>query len=160
MTRTGTERTTYEDARDCDPRSAWIVALDLGQSLDPSAIAVLQVTSRQTAHVLYRYAHPNVPPELVAPTLDWYEPDRRIRWPRYPARIDVAYLSRLPLRMPYPDQIDRVAALLAQPPLANRADLVVDATGCGRPVIDMFVRAGLRPVSVTITGGNEQRAIP
>jgi len=36
-----------------------------------------------------------------------------------------------------------------------RLQLVVDGTGVGAAVVDMFESAGLRPLAVTITGGNE-----
>ena len=37
--------------------------------------------------------------------------------------------------------------------LPEKSDLVVDATGIGRPVLDMLHAAGLDPVPVSITGG-------
>lgn len=33
-------------------------------------------------------------------------------------------------------------------------ELVVDATGVGRPVVDMLREAGLKPIAITITGGD------
>jgi hypothetical protein len=57
---------------------------------------------------------------------------------------------------PYPAQVARVKALhdrlkaeAGQPSL-----LVVDQTGVGRPVVDMLRAAELKPVAVTITGGD------
>ena len=35
-------------------------------------------------------------------------------------------------------------------------DLIIDATGVGRPVVDLLTQAGLRPISVTITGGEAE----
>jgi hypothetical protein len=40
------------------------------------------------------------------------------------------------------------------PPLAGDVVLLVDATGVGRPVVDMFDQAGLEPKAITITGGD------
>jgi hypothetical protein len=37
--------------------------------------------------------------------------------------------------------------------LRNRVRLVLDRTGVGAPVADMFLHAGLRPVPISITGG-------
>ena len=45
----------------------------------------------------------------------------------------------------------RIVALVRA--LPGEADLVIDATGVGRPVLDMLRAAGLEPVAVTITGG-------
>jgi hypothetical protein len=64
--------------------------------------------------------------------------------------IHVRHLERLPLGTPYPQVIERIAALMERLPVAS---LVVDATGVGRPVIDQMRRAGLEPIPVTITGG-------
>ena len=64
--------------------------------------------------------------------------------------IHVRHLERVPLGTPYPQVIERIAALMERLPVAS---LVVDATGIGRPVIDQMRRAGLEPIPVTITGG-------
>ena len=65
----------------------------------------------------------------------------------------LVHLDRAPLGLPYPDMADRVARLLRTGPLRQSA-LVVDTTGVGRPVVDLFRKAGLAPVAVTITGGD------
>lgn len=52
---------------------------------------------------------------------------------------------------PYPDVVTRVKSILGQLPCA---DLVVDATGVGQPVIDSFNKAGLRPIGIHIHGGD------
>jgi hypothetical protein len=56
--------------------------------------------------------------------------------------------------MPYPSIVDRVAKLMHSPGLKDNAELVIDQTGCGRPVFDMFVGAGLDPIGVSIHGGD------
>ncbi|HEY7068326.1 MAG TPA: hypothetical protein VII06_43155 [Chloroflexota bacterium] len=56
------------------------------------------------------------------------------------------------LGVPYPEQVARVQQLLRTPELAG-ATLVIDRTGVGRAVFDMFVAAGLRPLGVTVHGG-------
>jgi hypothetical protein len=66
----------------------------------------------------------------------------------------VRHLERLPLGMTYPTQIQQMANLLAREPLTS-AKFVVDYTGVGRPVFDMFQRAGLRPHGVLITAGTQ-----
>ena len=47
-----------------------------------------------------------------------------------------------------------VQALLDQAPLGGNSELAVDATGVGRPVVDMLEERGLEPVAITITGGD------
>ena len=39
------------------------------------------------------------------------------------------------------------------PPRRDRPELVVDATGVGRPVLDVMRERGLKPIGITITGG-------
>ena len=71
-----------------------------------------------------------------------------------PAEYHVRHLERPKLGTPYPAIVDRVKQLMAGDPLLNRTALVVDKTGVGAPVVDLFKEAGLKPVAVTITGGN------
>jgi hypothetical protein len=54
--------------------------------------------------------------------------------------------------MPCPAQVQHIAGVLARPPLTE-ARLVIDETGIGRAVGDIFDSAGLRPNRVTITAG-------
>ena len=71
-------------------------------------------------------------------------------------RCLVRHLERFPLGTPYPTVVARTAALLAAPPLGPAADLVVDATGVGRPVVDLFRAAAIASDvwAATITGGD------
>jgi hypothetical protein len=53
----------------------------------------------------------------------------------------------------YPEQVARVHRLQSSPALAG-APLIVDQTGVGRAVVDMFRAAGLQPIGVSIHGGD------
>ena len=64
------------------------------------------------------------------------------------------HLERLPLGTPYPLIVARVAALMQHPTVAGNVRLAIDATGVGRPVCDMFERAGIRFTGVIITAGH------
>jgi hypothetical protein len=74
------------------------------------------------------------------------------------ARLDLAHLERLPLGTPYPAIAERLGLLLeaAPPPCA----LVIDATGVGRPVLDLLRQAGHSPVAVSIIGSGSERLEP
>jgi hypothetical protein len=119
------------------PKHAYTVGVDLGQSIDPTAICVLE--------------------RRVVPAAeeDW----GRLREVETKSGYRVRFLERLPLGTSYPQQVQHVADLLARPPLSSpnfrKTQLVIDQTGCGRPVFDMFVKAGLRPHGITITAGRE-----
>jgi hypothetical protein len=69
------------------------------------------------------------------------------------AQCHIRHLQRFKLGTAYPDIVQQVKRMYEQPPLCGQSALVVDATGVGRPVVDLFRKAGLRPVAITITGG-------
>jgi hypothetical protein len=99
----------------------YFIGLDLGQTADPSAAAVLQ---RQ-------------PPEAK---------------PSYHVRL----MKRFPLGTPYTSIVTDMVKLCNTAPFKDACQLVVDQTGVGRPVVDMFRAAASMPrvVPVTITGGH------
>jgi hypothetical protein len=68
----------------------------------------------------------------------------------------VGYLERLPLGTPYPSIVVHVSGLLARLP---GAELVIDFTGVGRPVFDMFRFSGITPIGVLITSGAAETGV-
>jgi hypothetical protein len=106
----------------------YFTGLDLGQTTDYSALAVLEQTR--------------------APAYD--DPGRMVK------QYAVRHLQRFPLGTPYTAICAQVGELFATNPLL-RTTLVVDQTGVGRPVVDMLrkasVAAQIRPI--TITGGQQ-----
>ncbi len=71
------------------------------------------------------------------------------------ATYHVRHLERPALGTKDPTIVARVKTLLASPPLTPRTPLVIDRTGVGRPVTDLFEGEGVRPYAITITGGDE-----
>jgi hypothetical protein len=65
----------------------------------------------------------------------------------------VLHLARFELGTRYPDIVAQVAALMQTRRLRDATRLVLDRTGVGAPVADMFLHAGLRPIPINITGG-------
>jgi len=126
------------------PRStSFVVGVDLCQSQDPTAICVLEWTKG-----------------VLDGNSQWERHTGTGRLPQKPAqRLAVRHLERLPLGLPYPDIVLRVKTLLARPPIDQQSTvLVIDETGVGRAVGDIFVQAGMRPHRVTITAGTEETA--
>jgi hypothetical protein len=126
-------------------RSRWVVGVDLGQSADPTAIAVLE---RQDGVLDFnseidRHCGCGVIPQQKS------------------MRLLVRHLERLKLHTSYPDQVQHVKEMLARPPLCGDGDrvqpaeLVIDQTGVGKAVGDIFDAAGMAPVKIVITAGNE-----
>jgi hypothetical protein len=63
------------------------------------------------------------------------------------------YLERPKLGTPYPLIAEKIVTLMKSNELRDDCDVVVDATGVGKPVIDMISQKGVRVIPVTITGG-------
>jgi hypothetical protein len=104
------------------------VGLDLGQTKDPTALAVVERSK--------------VP--------DAARPGRSAN------RFGVKYLRRWPLGTSYVQIVADVKALVDRPPLPG-CSLVVDKTGVGAGVVDLLRSAGPRAslYAVTITAGTE-----
>ena len=114
-------------------RRQFYLGCDLGQAADPTALSVVE--------------HVRGPGETVIE-----KACRRYRLSE--TSVQIRHLERLPLRMSYPEVVAEVGRLMATSPLAGRCALIVDRTGVGRPVVDMFADAGLRPIGITITAGD------
>lgn len=72
------------------------------------------------------------------------------------SQLRVRHLERLPLGTPYPDQVQRLKRIFEQVNSGDeRAKVIVDYTGVGRAVVDLIKNEGMKPVALTITGGNE-----
>jgi hypothetical protein len=65
-----------------------------------------------------------------------------------PIQYHLRHLERYELGTPYPEIVEDVTDLLEEPNLAGHSSLVVDGTGVGVPVVDMFHLAGLPLVPI------------
>src|SRR5262245_30493139 len=101
---------------------SYFIGLDLGQAQDYSALCIVERTNR---------------PDPQAP-----EGEK----PRDVNCYGVRHLHRWKLGTPYSIIVEEVVTLCARPPLPG-ASLVLDATGVGRPVVEMF-RAAKLPVKL------------
>jgi len=121
---------------------SYIAGLDLGQAADYSALSILQ------------HAGPGERP---------WQPEQRFH---------LRHLERWPLGTSYPAIVTDVVGMLST--LARQGDvtLALDATGCGRPVLDLFraalpkspgagwagqdmpVTPRVRLIAISITGGD------
>jgi hypothetical protein len=139
--------------------------VDLGQKADFTAIAVIEEpvwvepwTARPgrwawhlgiegTGWVSPEMIHPSALEQVLSS--NYYEGK--------PAGVPLSlrHLERFELGTPYPQIVERVGAMLRTEPLRGRRwALVVDSTGVGAGVVDMFVHAGLYPIPLTIHGGD------
>ena len=68
-------------------------------------------------------------------------------------RYEARHLQRWPLGTSYPRLVEAVGTLLARAPLVGQCRLVIDETGVGAAVADMFREAGIPYIGIIITGG-------
>lgn len=117
------------------------VGVDLGQSKDPTSLAVVEKIA------------PEVSARCFTPQIPEAREALRSERPSYILRL----LEQAPLGEPYPAQAQRVNRILARPQIAEHDPRVwVDYTGVGRAVFDIFKQERVpRIVPVTITFGGE-----
>jgi hypothetical protein len=110
----------------------YFVGLDLGQSQDFTALAILERTELTGAWDPAIYAYQKM------------------------AALRLRYLERVPLGTTYPEVVARVREVTRSAELHGRCELVVDATGVGRPLVDLLRAAELdcRVAPVVVTAGD------
>ena|SRR5579883_1918184 len=110
----------------------YVVGVDLGQSRDYTAIAVVEVNDVRTGWDAARW--------------EW-ETERRVA---------LRFIERVALGTPYQEVVERVVAVVRSRELAGRCRLIVDGTGVGRPVVDLLrgARPGCALTAVTVTAGD------
>jgi hypothetical protein len=135
----------------------YILGVDLGQAQDFTALCVLEriqidtgKTRARPDRMVHSYSFSGIKGEPLSPPQRI--PVEAVTENHYAAR----HLERLPIGTPYPAQVERVKELHDRLKAETKKAplLVVDQTGVGRPVVDMLRAAELKPVAVTITGGD------
>jgi hypothetical protein len=141
------------------------VGLDLGQSQDYTALAVIEEPLwiggdewKRAFGLLAVREEGWVSPSTLAP----FVADIALRAnyhhgrPAHPP-LYLRHLHRFELGTRYPDIIQAVRKLLSSPPirpLLRHSVLLVDKTGVGAAVVDGFRQAGVNPWAITIHGGS------
>ncbi len=108
--------------------SHFIVGVSIGTGIEPTAIAVVE--------------------QIIDSGGTWLAKTRA---------LELRHLERLPAQTSYPDTVERVATLLSSPEIdegegCGEAGVVVDVTGSGRAILELFKRANIKLVTVNITG--------
>jgi hypothetical protein len=108
------------------------IGLDLGQRRDPAAIVIVEKEENYYTEYVQR-----------------------------PAQMMVRYAATFPLGTPYPVVVAAVRSLVRQSDIRDQCSLVLDITGVGIPVADMFrsARLGCGLDAVTITSGGRQTSV-
>jgi hypothetical protein len=106
------------------------IGVDIGQAVDPTAIVVVETYRDEPEHVD-----------------DKPEKQHQIRW-----------LEKVALGTSYLQVVERIAVVAERCHLLGSSMLVVDATGVGRPVVDMLRKRTTTPLrAVTFTGGDREK---
>ncbi len=110
----------------------FIIAASLGVGIQPTAIAVIE-----------------------------QEVLRSDRWGLETGALRLRHLERLPVETTYPKTVDRISTLLNTSEIKDGekcegAETVLDITGSGRAILELFARADIRPVRVRIVGGGQR----
>lgn len=126
----------------------FIIGCDLGQAKDYTAISIIE--------------------RVMGDLPEGYREDENgqvFQWDHFEGRLPttdprraayhVRHLERPALKTKYPEIVARVKEIQTTAPLTAETPLIVDRTGVGIAVADIFTEAGMRPICVTITGGNE-----
>jgi hypothetical protein len=119
------------------------VGLDLGQAQDYTALIALD--QLRPAPIVQ-------PEQVVRGDGQMRYTQQRERIKVQPARYECRHIERFALGTAYPQVVDAVAVRMQAPALRHAA-IVVDGTGVGRPVVDLFRARGLRLIPVLITAG-------
>ncbi len=120
--------------------SFYVMGLDLGQSKDYTALAIVEATpTKYTQTVVGRERETGLPI------------DRDIQVEGPPVSLALRHLERPELGTPYTEIVRQVSERLRAIPGALVA---VDKTGVGAAVVDMFADQHLLTVAITITSGD------
>jgi hypothetical protein len=118
------------------PKRHFAVGVDLGKSVDSTVIAIVEYQCLGTGDWIEKRGRSNV---LVE---------------KYKESFDLRELERVPLNTPYPEIVVYVESLMNREPLRSNGTLILDDTGGGIPIGDMFEQqTSLRPIRITTTAG-------
>lgn len=112
----------------------FLVPIDIGQAADFTALGGLRRLAVANGKTKELYS--NGQAELTR---------------EYDDTFQLGYAHRFPLHTPYPEIIESLVQICGRIP--GTYQVIADATGVGRPVVDMMRAAGLPVIGVIITAG-------
>ena len=118
-----------------------MIGIDPAQMEDYTAVCIVE-------RVQDPPRHPHEADGAAAYGDEWAKPP--------PAIYRVVHTQRFPLRTHYPVIVDRIVALLGGRRLPEHpVTVLLDTTGVGRGILDMFYEKQIRPVAISIHGGKD-----
>ena len=114
------------------PHPHFIIAASLGEGIQSTAIAVVEQ-------------------EVVKSDRQHQETNA----------LRLRHLERMAVETTYPKTVDRIATLLRQPEIQDGekcggAEVIIDITGSGRAILELFGRSDIRPLVVRIVGAGQR----
>jgi hypothetical protein len=123
------------------------IGIDLAQSRDRTALIALDSFRPQIEPTIEEL-------NAMNPVRDVLRGRRRA--PRSQVHHEVIHIERFPAGITYPEQVSRLIRTVDALSVEESASLLVDATGVGKPVVEMIRESCHYPLrAVTITGGSE-----
>ncbi len=123
------------------------IGVDLAQSRDRTALVALETFKPELEVSVEQFNQMNTVNRALR---------GRVRMPRSQLHHQISHIQRFPPGISYPEQVTALLRAADALSTEEQARLVIDATGVGRPVVDMVRQACDYPVTaVTITGGSE-----
>jgi hypothetical protein len=122
--------------------STTLIGLDIGQMSDYTALAIVE---RQTPAAYHPHEQPAQDRRSLA----------QLREAPPPATYVVRHLQRFELGTSYVQIMNRIASVFREtlpPPVV----FLLDTTGVGRGIFDMFRAIKLRPKAITVHGGGKE----
>lgn len=87
-----------------------------------------------------------------------------VRMDATPFDLQIRHLHRFPLRLPYPTMVEETGVIVSELRKLGRVVMVIDHTGVGRPVVDLFRMAGLGitiwPVTIATSAMGQAKRDP
>ena len=81
-----------------------------------------------------------------------------------PFELQIRHLHRFPLRLPYPTMVAETSVIVQELKKLGRVLMVIDHTGVGRPVVDLFRMVGLGitiwPVTIATSAMGQAKRDP
>ncbi len=130
--------------------TSYLVGLDLGQTQDFTALVALEKSRDvEEFHDGVKVVQEAGMGTVITLLADPAPPKAKVALK--PSTYHCRLIERFDLGTPYTTIVDRVTAMFERAPREKHSTLVIDGTGVGRPVVDMFARARPRCHVVPVT---------
>ncbi len=143
-------------------RAPFLLGLDIGQVSDPTALCIAERVETPTGEVervdpLAGLSGLSLAERIRGIVVRGGDPHQAVPVEKHAVSLHIRHLERFALKTSYVTIVEQVAARIEALPEGPPPILCLDATGVGRPVVDLFRRAAMRATiwPVVVTGMGE-----